>query len=296
MEGMVTTQADRHMRGYPARPHAGLRGGNVFAGWTTTNNFLRHFFVAYDVLIGAGEFKHGLWSWHMENSSLPLWWCELGGQFVGTDGLADTTVTHTSAGGQNPQRNMQAIWDRIDRSPNANKFGPLARAAGLDRLATTAIRVHLHNQAKLWMNRNSSSSPFLTPVTDADGDFEVYLFRSPYTGANMYDAPACPPGTNVTNANDFECGLEHTHVAVIPSASISKKAVAFPSFGLAFDRDTQCPQCMGKSCECDALVVDLAFSAYLTDRDPLELFVPDYVLPSKAAIEGYHLGERGSKA
>eukprot|EP00965_Chrysotila_dentata_P199781 6179585-Pleurochrysis_carterae.AAC.1 len=56
-----------------------------------TNNFLRYWTIFYGILSLRGEPKHGLWKWTVPGASSSFWWCELGGQYSGNNGLADGT-------------------------------------------------------------------------------------------------------------------------------------------------------------------------------------------------------------
>jgi len=267
-------------------PPSSYYGSDAINGWSTTNNYLRFWYVNYDTITIRGEPKHGLWRWTEPDAELSFWWCGLGGVFEGTDGLRD------EPDGARGQNGMREIIDRLALNPS--DLGPLGQAAKLDNIALTLNRVTITDQmgASFWLNDGTSTNfDYNAYLPD---EAEIYLFSAYYN----FEDPLYPSmfgdtsdesfGENFCDSDDKSIAagtcdsLVQTFVAAVLPASITESRVGLPTYGLHYgplDEAPPCPlSCGTRECDCDLVLIDMLLKGHL-DEDPLRLAQKDYYLP-----------------
>lgn len=273
----VTTYPGGKVASYPAPPPECLHGAGNYVGWTSTNGFSRHFTVAYDTLALFGEAKHGLWQWAVADAGPQapiIWWCQLGGNsdpVVHTSGHMDDGTESLAAN----QAGMEAVWEQVRKSPAVNVFGPLAKRAQLNAIASTAVRVHHVTGGQTWTNRGNASKPYWRPLREEAS--EVYVFEGNYKWPDMFEVKPC--GGDASNAT---CGLRNTFIALVTERAETEDIVGLTGSGLHYGPDAEaCPKsCGAVECKCNAMLSDLAVHGFLGSNftDPLS-FLPVWINP-----------------
>uniref|UniRef100_A0A7S4BB85 Phospholipase B-like n=1 Tax=Chrysotila carterae TaxID=13221 RepID=A0A7S4BB85_CHRCT len=195
--------------GYPDELPNATHGGAVYAGWSVTNGFARHWNINYNLLNLRAEPKHGLWRWKFPGATRDFWWCELGGQWDGADGFAD---------GTDVQWGMGKIWEQIRKSPmnSVDSFGYLGKGTKLADYVNDMVPVELSTKsgASIWRNKGSSSAPKYQRMWAYGVEF--YLFTAYYGWPTMLAGTPCTGGKISGDGCD---SLVHQFIAmVLPDA------------------------------------------------------------------------------
>ena len=256
-------------------PSVSSNGGtNLSMGWDSTNQNVRFWNIAYDVLTLRGEPKHGLWKWTEPDANVSFWWCEMGGAWSGEDGFIDIDKN---------QFGMNAVFENLPKGDEIlPRLGPLAKRAMVDNIALALLSVTLsYNMGgRIWLNDGNDTHPYWSGHMPPE-DTEIYVLAAYYGWPFMFNGTACTGDRKIVN-NTCDSLIHTFIVVVLPEEEEYIGRAGLTSHGLHYEQHTICPDLCGVSdCVCDAVLVDLLMQGSL-NKDPMIWTNDTYALPQWA--------------